>query len=575
MSPTISIALLMIGEFLLLTLALVVYLFRVNRKQSRELSGYRNQPPPSKPASENSNAPAPDNSLEDHIKQTIALTKNQLEDASDDNKKLLQLRIAFLESETNALLDNTANDDYWDNLCQRLAIVVPDSSNDNEEVAPESGDAIEELAELDDLQLSPGIEIPTLNEEVVVESQPDTDDSDQTGTSKKDIKRLRSILGKQLDAIGDLKQAVGENNQDDSSLQNLANPIEELEVSHAQFKMCINAIEKENVRLTTLIQTNNDATDTTAVAQDQTQATEKVNDNTQQRLQQAEATITDLENINETQYQEIERLQSEITALKTQLEEKRQLLEKHEADQSDLSKFDENDVALNPVVIQQEIDTINEALNTKEQALTELQSQHTDATDSPEPILDDALFPQTEPQSEPEPEATDDTQPASIQAEDPPPSEPDDKNTSLDSKPDQAAMEQSILEDFDFDEFPANVSDTSIDPAPLSEPAEASAPAAAPPEVLDSTKPDPLATDDFDYESYLNNEAGTDSAEHEPPPDAAKTISDVSPQTLLEDEVINQTDLDDFNYEDYLNDESKSEDDDASTTANVPTGKTA
>jgi len=577
----------MLGEFFLLAVVISVVFFRLYRKKSKELAAYKNQPPPS-PVAETKHEPPPEIGIEDHINQAILLSKNQLEQSNDDHQKLLEIRIAFLESEVNALLDDNAGDDYWTNLYQRLAVLIP--ANDIEApTSPNQDNVAEELAELDDLTIAPSMEIPTLNEEVVVESPADADDNTQPGTTNKDIKRLRSILSKQVDAITELKQGISGETQDAQSTQNLGAPIEELEVSHAQFNMCINTIEKEITRLTALLEANSDTTEATSALQDEMEKTVQVHSETQQRLQAAEATISNLENINETQFQEIERLQNEIAVLKTQQQEKQQLLEKHEADQSDLSKLDEDDDTLNPDIIQQEIDTINEELETKEQALTELQSQNREPKPEPSPILDDVdLLLQ----------ASTESQPSAMLSNKENQVTADDKTTPPDSQADPPDSVQSILDDFDLEGDLKITTSTNLDKTPTvastsdeisGTPVETEAETsvginvetntetsvdAAADASLDSSELDLLASGTFDYEDYLNNETSTDDIDTDVQPETQNALSE-PPLMRIDDEVINQSDLDDFNYEDYLNDEAKTDDSPDTATKDITPSKTA
>ncbi|NOZ52552.1 MAG: hypothetical protein GXP08_05325 [Gammaproteobacteria bacterium] len=512
MSTALSITLFILGELLLLAVGLSLFLFRLNRKQLRAFVAYKHKHGASNTSTDETVTATQTSiagSMQDHFNQTITHTQNQLDQVDDEQRTLLEKRIAFLESEASALLDDNASDQYWTNLLQRLSVMAPTlpgppntveddlSQHNTPDVAvPQDDSNTDTQAEN---------EITSLDEELVADSPPDTSNDAQPGTSQKDIRRLRNILSKQLGIINELKQKLQGNTEDGDHSQELENPIEDLEVSHAQFNMCINALEKENVRLTALLQTNDDDSNSGNSADTTHSEIKEANIEyieTQQRLQQAETTINNLENINETQYQEIERLQNEITTLKTQLEEKQQLLGKHEADQSDLSKIDENDETLNPTAIQQEIESITEQLEIKKQALTEIQSLHSGSDDKQKPIM------QTADETKKDSLLTSSQESTATRVS-------NNKDNAMSA--DEQEMKTAVTEDINHEKTTPNT----------------------------------------DNKNHLKTAAGASDTNKEQPTNDAANIGGVSPQNLLDEDVLNQSNLDDFNYEEYLKDASK------------------
>lgn len=279
-----------------------------------------------------------------HIQNLIRHTREKISDANDNDSRLLNSRILFLESEASALADNPDDAGYWTNITRRL-----------ENLLPQEKESSEKLAELDDLDLT--------GEEPGKEKQTGSITID---TSQQEISRLRNIINRQHGSMDELKQAMLKQGMNAEESEKISAKMEEIEVAHAQLNMCVEILEKENIRLTELAEQAQSAENSMTV--DET--TQVV----QQELSQANERIENLENENTKQSEYIDVLQNEISSLKTVIKQNEEELARIELMTADLSRVDDDDENSNADVLKKQITELNDMLSSKNEELQELQN---------------------------------------------------------------------------------------------------------------------------------------------------------------------------------------------------------
>lgn len=358
------------GEVALAAIVIAVYLVirarkakhaRVNSKVSRKVAI-------NKPAPE---ATGPN--LASHIQDLIRHTRKRLNSSDDENSRVLEARIQFLEAEAALLADDPKQDSYWSKVQKQLKSLFPSAVKADEALA-ELGD-IDEQASADDTQDKPKGSI-------------------HIDTSREEIERLRNIITRQFSSIDDLKQTLLSQDLSAPHAEELAKKLEQFEVAQAQLNMCVETLEKENHRLNELLQSKN--TDA-GFADDPLEET-------REQLHRANERIDDLEQENADKTQRIEQLEAEIKSLEQQLQEREDQLKQAQLRNADISSSDNDEAITDPDILRQQIESINATLMRKSKELQKLQSSVSAAghnsnppTLTNEPDEDVTLFSKSEP----------------------------------------------------------------------------------------------------------------------------------------------------------------------------------
>ena len=343
MTTTSLIMYMTLGEIAIVAIAIAIYIV-IRARRLKQVTVIREKtvektPPPA----------TAEPKLESHIQQLIRQTRKRLTDGHEEDTRVLEARIQFLEAEAALLTDDPLQDAYWTSVSQHLASLFPLDT-----------DTQEPLAELDDIDAATGED----NEGAAGESSGST----ETDTSREEISRLRSIIGRQHGAIDELKQSLLEQDISTTQAEELSKKLEHIEVAHAQLNMCIEVLEKENKRLNNLLSNDPPAS---GEAGDDLQET-------RQQLHRANERIGDLEQENSTQSQRIEALETEISSLQAQLHEREEQLRQAELISADLSRLDNDEPATDPETLRQQIETISELLMKKSEELQQLQAASAD-----------------------------------------------------------------------------------------------------------------------------------------------------------------------------------------------------
>ena len=175
-----------------------------------------------------------------------------------DDEALLLKRCEFIEAEISSLIEKEQGDDYWNNLCNRLAGLLPTHLLPTEGIVAAAEDP--DIIPTADFILSENgdFDIPTLDSEVNINPAIRTMVYVTLNPLQSEIKRLKRIIGRHFGLIGDLKDAL--TNRSGSTEISLPKLVKELQITHVQFSRSLNSLTKENSRLTKLLSTNSSVT---------------------------------------------------------------------------------------------------------------------------------------------------------------------------------------------------------------------------------------------------------------------------------------------------------------------------
>jgi hypothetical protein len=355
MTTTTLIVYMTLGEVAIVTVAVAIYIImRARRLKKVTIVHEKHIEKATTPAAENIVEPQ----LESHIQQLIQQTRKRLNEGHEEDDRVLQARIQFLEAESALLSDDPHQDAYWASVSQHLASLFS---------PPKDTGTV--LAELDDFGAS---------------SEPDDGTTQkpkgsiEIDTSQQEISRLRHIIGRQHGAIDELKQSLEDQAITTVQTEELGKKLEHIEVAHAQLNMCIDVLEKENERLNDLL-----ASTRTGDADPDIQGT-------RQPSHQVNDSIGNLEQENATQAQRIQELETEINSLQAQLDDREELLRQVELICADLSRPDNEESVTDPELLRHQIETINNLLASKNNELQQLQTD-TSADTAIEPAAESAV----------------------------------------------------------------------------------------------------------------------------------------------------------------------------------------
>ena len=169
--------------------------------------------------------------------------------------ELLDKRIGFIQSEIDAIVNKESGDDYWDNLCIRLADLMPSPAINPEQEVEDMGGVMETL---DAEQAYEGDEdIPVLNQAIRIDKNSPAVAYITLTPLQNEIKRLKRIVGRHFGMLSEMKQAILENQQNPEKHYTLPKALKDLQITHVQLTRSVKALKEENTRITKLLTTDN------------------------------------------------------------------------------------------------------------------------------------------------------------------------------------------------------------------------------------------------------------------------------------------------------------------------------
>jgi hypothetical protein len=381
MSETLLLAILSISELALITTVLAVYLFLRNRRIARERNEAAAAP------TETMAEPQPQIQFADYLQQNMENTRQKLAELPEEQAKILQTRLDFMQAEIDAQEHAENSDAYWEQLINGFDGLLPAgvSQTTAEDAMPQdteaesTDEAAATLNELDDIDIHDSADnIPTLQDNIDEADAVRKDPSLTIETANEDLERLRKIISRQHDTMDELKKSLQDKNVDADNNPEVAKKLEEIEVAQAQLNMCVETLEKENERLNELIKGYEESPQ-----QEQLVIA-------QQELEEANERITTLEKENTQQAERITELESEIAELEKTLEQRSEELARAQSQEVDLSQTDDNEEHSQDSLMK-EIETLTELITQKSEELSKLQTETSDefGFDSDLPLLDE------------------------------------------------------------------------------------------------------------------------------------------------------------------------------------------
>lgn len=168
--------------------------------------------------------------------------------------ELLDKRIGFIQSEIDAIVNKESGDDYWDNLCIRLADLMPSPAINPEQEVEDMGGVMETL----DAEAYEGDEdIPVLNQAIRIDKNSPAVAYITLTPLQNEIKRLKRIVGRHFGMLSEMKQAILENQQNPEKHYTLPKALKDLQITHVQLTRSVKALKEENTRITKLLTTDN------------------------------------------------------------------------------------------------------------------------------------------------------------------------------------------------------------------------------------------------------------------------------------------------------------------------------
>jgi len=203
--------------------------------------------------------------------ETLINSKHHIED-TEKQIKVLSERLLVLNSELLTIPEYLGNDEnYWSSIYTRYAELAPHNAQVTTEV--DSVESLEEIETIDEAMLlslgdmendysaaiSPELGLETDNNSAVVNGdEKNSQELNIKDTASEEIGRLRDIISRQYNSIDELKisikdiQALGtdaDNQTIHEKLITLNNQTGTLLNEQEQLNMCIDVLEKENLRL--------------------------------------------------------------------------------------------------------------------------------------------------------------------------------------------------------------------------------------------------------------------------------------------------------------------------------------
>jgi len=262
-------------EFLMLAIIGLIYLFRKNKNLKSVITKLQLLIKSKK------SEPSQKDLVSAYIQEQLCLSELQHETlinskhhAEDTEKqiKVLSERLLVLNSELLTIPEYLGNDEnYWSSIYTRYAELTPRNEQANTDV--DSVESLEEIESIDeDMLLSLGDMEQDYNTAMTSESGEDpgnestvasnekknTQELNIKDTASEEIGRLRDIIGRQYNSIDELKVSIkdiqdlgkdADNQTIIEKLTTLKNQTDTLLNEQEQLNMCIDVLEKENLRL--------------------------------------------------------------------------------------------------------------------------------------------------------------------------------------------------------------------------------------------------------------------------------------------------------------------------------------
>ena len=190
------------------------------------------------------------------LTQLLEPLKNTTYKHKKNEKELLDKRISFIQSEIDALVNKESGDDYWDNLCIRLADLMPSPAISPEQEIEDSGGVMETL-DTENVEGEVDGDIPVLDQAIRIDKNSPQIAYITLTPLQNEIKRLKRIVGRHFGMLSEMKQAILENQQNPEKAYTLPKALKDLQITHVQLTRSVKALKEENTRITKLLTTSN------------------------------------------------------------------------------------------------------------------------------------------------------------------------------------------------------------------------------------------------------------------------------------------------------------------------------
>lgn len=182
--------------------------------------------------------------------------KNTLYKHKKNEQELLDKRINFIQSEIDAIVNKEKGDDYWDNLCIRLADLMPSPAISPEEEVEGMGGVMENL-DVPQVYEGEDNDIPVLNQAIRIDKNSPAIAYITLTPLQNEIKRLKRIVGRHFGMLSEMKQAILENQQNPEKQYTLPKALKDLQITHVQLTRSVKALKEENTRISKILTTEN------------------------------------------------------------------------------------------------------------------------------------------------------------------------------------------------------------------------------------------------------------------------------------------------------------------------------
>ncbi|WP_455376822.1 hypothetical protein [Kaarinaea lacus] len=196
----------------------------------------------------------------DNIGEKFSKLIEPLKNTTYKHKKneieLLDKRINFIQSEIDAIVNKEKGDDYWDNLCIRLADLMPSPAVSPEEEVEGMGGVMENL-DVPQVYEGEDNDIPVLNQAIRIDKNSPAIAYITLTPLQNEIKRLKRIVGRHFGMLSEMKQAILENQQNPEKQYTLPKALKDLQITHVQLTRSVKALKEENARISKILTTEN------------------------------------------------------------------------------------------------------------------------------------------------------------------------------------------------------------------------------------------------------------------------------------------------------------------------------
>jgi len=177
--------------------------------------------------------------------------------------EILDKRIEFIQSEINAIVNKETGDTYWDNLCIRLADLMPSPAIDPEQEVESAGGIMETL-DTDQYIDDDNDDIPVLSQAIRIDKNSPAIAYITLTPLQNEIKRLKRIVGRHFGMLSEMKQAILQNQQNPENQYTLPKALKDLQITHVQLTRSVKALKEENARISKILTTENSVAGGTA-----------------------------------------------------------------------------------------------------------------------------------------------------------------------------------------------------------------------------------------------------------------------------------------------------------------------